>query len=680
MLVLAYTLHAAVLDQENQYNTTTFKALDCRQPNQIRTSLLTSICGNDDKISEGANVQAIILQRANSRTITGYKCERRVSTFLEICGSFSHSKIFEPPIIYKEEIFTGEDCQKVVLKGMYSREDGTIIPVDINNEVSYSYIKHGKLEHSTSNVYCDGASFLVNGEQISSLLEMQYIHFSVKKITIELDHDGKMKDLDSLESIPAKCYNQASCTVNNVGYYFTLPEITCDYFSVRLLTGKMIQINTETGVKRAIISHEHKTLLIFTGREKIDSACVETGIVITTQYDKLKIVVEKSTITPLHQIPIQANMLDLELESKLSDEYLLFQTENLIKRQLRTVSRRLCTMGTNNLDSAEISPFHPDSLIRVRGDVIQEIKCKQVEVYARLGEVRSPHCFSDALPVWFDNSPLLMLSRTHIITEATELDKTPCSESFQPVFKALDGTLVRSTPKIEIVNLRLTHLSQDFLHLFDNNDIIHESFNTDLLYTSQEIKQFNHLLHFGRTKQRLVDNLVTSYCSNNEDCGQFRPTISNSFNPGNLETQIVSPFSFISRFIEKVQILGQICSILVVLVMTSSLLKKISKIFWLSCFRKHSVKEAIKVSFSFSHQVPKVNNQTLISLPDNKHDSATTIPAGNQIVEMSELIHPPLTPILKRPPVQVVDNPTYMVTSTPRNSQDPEDVGRISWY
>ena len=48
----------------------------------------------------------------------------------------------------------------------------------------------------------------------------------------------------------------------------------------------------------------------------------------------------------------------------------------------------------------------------------------------------------------------------------------------------------------------------------------HEEFYTALTYSHEELLAFNHLIHFQRTKSRIVDSMTSKYC-NTGSCGDL---------------------------------------------------------------------------------------------------------------------------------------------------------------
>ena len=71
--------------------------------------------------------------------------------------------------------------------------------------------------------------------------------------------------------------------------------------------------------------------------------------------------------------------------------------------------------------------------------------------------------------------------------------KTPGNAAFVPVFLSSDGeTMLIAMPEVQTTKITLGHLSSDYLHLDSTSEFNHPSFGEDLLYTAEEISQFNN--------------------------------------------------------------------------------------------------------------------------------------------------------------------------------------------
>ena len=77
--------------------------------------------------------------------------------------------------------------------------------------------------------------------------------------------------------------------------------------------------------------------------------------------------------------------IDMDLELRISKEYLMYRTEELLMLRSKSMQSHLCILGLNSLQQMERSPFHPDTLIRARGHILQDLQCTPCQVTVTLG-------------------------------------------------------------------------------------------------------------------------------------------------------------------------------------------------------------------------------------------------------------------------------------------------------
>ena len=88
-----------------------------------------------------------------------------------------------------------------------------------------------------------------------------------------------------------------------------------------------------------------------------------------TNYPALKIIID-SKAPAIGTVQTQINM---DLELRISEEYLMYRTKELLMSRTAQMQSNLCILGLNSLQQMERSPYHPDALIRTRGHILQEL-------------------------------------------------------------------------------------------------------------------------------------------------------------------------------------------------------------------------------------------------------------------------------------------------------------------
>ena len=585
-----------------------FDGLDCRNPSMVRNGLVSDICKGDTtlgKVDEPVETVTIV-QHSTKRITKAYKCKKRVTRLTEVCGAFSHSKILGPPDILQAVPFSAIDCQQTIQRGIFHTETGESINIDVNREYSYKYIKHGKLSISPDNVACQGASVTINGEQHNSIVSLVTANIEFLEIEVEVDTNSAI-DLDSNIKLPSDCIRRNLCVDGHVAYVISHPENLCPLYIIRTLPMKKVKLETNKGPQVAYVSREHKILLIIKPDEATDNSCDPVRSIGATQYPNIKILHHGNTPGISLQTAIMslgASELDLDLEIISSVEYEAYDLEQKMSIQMHMMGTSLCTMSKQTLYQAEISPFHPDSLIRVRGDIIQELKCEIIVAEARLGDNRGPHCYKDSIPVWVRNTPLFMMATTGLIVDESTLTLVPCQSQYNSIFLSKSGRLVQADPTVSLAEeMDIQDIESGYLHALDNAIPHHTEFSGDFLYEANQLDAFNQLVHFGRAKTHVLDSLVRQYCydetGKSTKCGSYVPGHPGEFgfDLSQLEKTITEDVNWAEYIQHNIEDWGGYCSIVVVLYLLVTFGYKIVNTFILKCYHKEDWTMATKLNF-----------------------------------------------------------------------------------
>ena len=604
LLLWIHLLVANTLSTTDKQKTLYIPGIDCRHPRSIRTGLISSICSHQAEPDVPPAMTTLLLQYSTKRIIRAYRCEKRETTIREVCGFSSHSKLFSPPDILAPVEFGPAACKQTVLGGSYVREDGTTIPLPLNSEVRYKYLRHGSLTVTENNVACEGSRVSIDGEIHSSIVEMVSTEVIVKEIDIEIDI-GASVDLDSQVDLPRACRQDTTCQIGPISYYIEHPANSCPLYTIRTLPMRPVKILTEDGEKTALLSKQHKLLLPLGDKEAAHSECRPVFSYQATSYPDIKVITEAHAVASVANIAthLSPSILDMDLELRTSEEFLAYMFETTLKQSLSNVGSSICKMGRHGLGNSEISPFHDHSLLRIRGDIVQELTCTPVNAEVRLGEQRGELCSTDTIPVWLNNQPLHLQAENHLILEDAEITAVDCSSTYPPIFMTADNTtLVQASPVVQIIELTLSHLEEDYLHLLKEEKILHTGFEEDILYTHDEIDKFNNLIHFQRTRKRVVNAMVSQYCANNPSCGTYQPGSSaSSFSLDNFAKTLESPFAFLGEWEDRLAKIGSYCSIFILLVSCGIIIFRCCHIIYLTCKHKLKLGEAIKLSVFTNH-------------------------------------------------------------------------------
>ena len=87
--------------------------------------------------------------------------------------------------------------------------------------------------------------------------------------------------------------------------------------------------------------------------------------VYNNNYPEIKVILD-SNAPNLTTVQTQIN---LDLELGMSEEYLMYRTEQQLTTRTIQMQQHLCTLGMSNIADMERSPFHPDAMIRAQGHI-----------------------------------------------------------------------------------------------------------------------------------------------------------------------------------------------------------------------------------------------------------------------------------------------------------------------
>lgn len=570
-------------------------ALDCRKPTRVITGLVNTICGNTSvNIDYGTTpITGTLLQEVDSHMVKAIRCERWMTTVYEVCGAFSHTKLYSPISVLEPYPFSKKDCLSAARKLLYNKEDGATTAVNLNQAFTYQFLRHGKITRSEKNIQCIGATININGELHSSMMELNTVRVLIKEVELEIK-DKVAVDLDKNEQLPRECAlpNQRSCTDGAVAYELINNTNRCPYRIVRKLNTAVVYGRR----KQTYVNHEHKILIERHGETVTDLRCKGMGLhhMWDTQYEQLKFM--KGEVPAQPALEIRAEEVNPTLEVQVTADYLAWLTDSKTKSGLQRVGATLCKMNQHALQRAERSPFHEGALLRIRGDIVQELTCTPVVAEIRLTEKRTEQCTRDAIPVYVNERPSYLLAYDKIIVDETEISMVPCERSYTPVVYTKEGALITANPVVTRVQLTLTHIGEDYLHLDSNQ--AHPIIGEDLMYTQTEIQAFNDLVHFSRIKSHVIDSMVERYCGQGS-CGDYQPEeqLNGGFSITNLEDQVEEEVFWWKAWLKTLERCGAYSSLICILYFLGTLLYRIVYFLRLAVGEKMQFQRAARLTF-----------------------------------------------------------------------------------
>ena len=559
-------------------------AIDCRQPVSISSANLAHVCQartntNFTKANIKGQVRAHIIQAAPAQKIHGYRCSRRESTLQFVCGMHSHTKIAAVPEVLLPREVSAVECFNWSTQWRITLGDNTSQSISPNQRLRHRYVRDGSLTRSNTNAWCSGGTGRVDGLKNDYLVTLVQEEYLVEEVQL-LAGATVLKDLSSNTNLPSECHGKDTCLAPPYSYRMIYPKSRCPFHFVTSVMMTQVPISVQNKVQRALISDSIKTLLITKGDELAPAACQGFFREYTnTHYPRIKAIIVAKDAPPLTAEKLglvsTPDMVSPEQQLRSTSEYLSFTFEKRLNLADDAVSRRFCELSKDQLRDAELSPFTQNALLRLRGDVIQEIACTPVIAELRLGEVRDPRCATTAIPAWVNGYPVYMEGGTHLVLDPDSVSLVDCKTAFAPYIIGRDGSILTHSPMVKRTELQLATWTDKIGHQRETID--HETFDGQLLYEPSSVEAFERMLHFSRTKARVLDGFVSRYCSATESCGSFSPPSSASMFNFDTFQSYANPLNYLPDVWVTVAEYGNYASITMFLIYATQFLLKIWK-------------------------------------------------------------------------------------------------------
>ena len=488
-----------------------FNALDCRMPKGIMRSKVTALCEHKTQTKERKEV-VHVLQYDKTQVLEVITCSLQKTRLLVYCGSFSHTKLFEPPDILQSDQVNKDVCLKAYKTSLYVQEDKKTSTVSVNQPLVYKYINHGAITTSASNVRCEGESFTIHGKLKANMLEMITAKFVMQIGKIEYHPEKGVKDLSNDWELPRHCIPDRYCHIYGKTYVVLSPRDMCPLYLIRSLEMTHISyIGVDNKRHDALLSHEHQLILEKGGVFHTPETCKMLKTVYNTNYGQIKVVMDVRLTGVMESLP--AYTLDINLQTQVLHDYANYRAETLISSRIDSTLHDLCKTNQFGLHDIERDPFKKDFLIKRTGEVFTRFHCSPVTVTARKGDHVDKKCW-DALPVFLGRTRLFLLANSRLLLEAKDVKAEQCSDRFAPVYWSIKGQAIIANPEVKFVNVTLSEVGMSLYTQHVQNK--HETAQHFALYTEQEIKDFIFLIHFGRTQKGVLTSLTEKYCNSKE--------------------------------------------------------------------------------------------------------------------------------------------------------------------
>ena len=567
------------------------QSMDCRNPTHQRTTLLKDACAPPTtRRKEYVETKDVaIVQRVKSFQRKATRCRKYISTITEVCGKWGHSKLLFPPRILESKEITEKECQLISNSKLYRDERGHTHAIDSQDFV-YHLVLHGNLAYSMNDVRCTGANRVdVGGRIMDDVLTLATFKLEIRPLTVT-QTPTQVIDNESGYLLPLSCATQDTCRSENTAYVFQGVPRTCPFHKIEIMNLDIYLIRSDDEVKKWAVSDKHHIIFVMEDARPATASC--DGVFsqyIPTQFQELALI-EDDHLLQVDALPqLGGDLVDLSLELRMTETYEREHLESRLRNLTSEIAGELCTLARGSWQGEMLSPFHPHALLRVRGEILQELVCRPVPVILREGDSLEDACWQDALPVLRGGEHLLLEANTRILVEPSNVRRTPCDTLNLPIFH-IGGKFLIADPVVRVVAVNLRKINIFDSDLEENHFDSVNAFTEPLLYTRGELQAFRDLIAHKAARKAVTHSFAREYCGRSGACGDYVPP--SGYMSFDKLLSSVDPTSWFETLRGYLQEAGQICSVLVIALLCCNVVRLIANFVSFKCAHGYATRDA----------------------------------------------------------------------------------------
>ena len=525
----------------------------------------------------------IVVQKKDVEAITGFECSISITTLVNYCGAYSHTKDTGESTYGVPLRVSGDECKNMVEKGFFST-DHSSFPIKMNGLTYFNLYTHGSISMTGSNIACTGAGLSLRNGQVNTNM-LRSLHFTVSLKQIHLTRMDRNIINPTMQIVVGRDDEEVGFQGSKTYIWNKIDKDSCNLLKISKVTFKSHGNTLFSDDRRIALSAKHTFH---------DSKC--KIMVTSTTLDGVYLVDPAEDISLVHLI--DAANIHLNDHYAAQIRFLNYKVQQNMQGAYSDGSSPTCH-PIQNSPATSTAWVSGKQFIRNLGDCSVSFSCKQLVVAPILNSTR---CFA-RLPVQ-DIS-----GKTYFLDQANRMlmnhsPPSPCQPSLLPAYRNQANEIVIYSPHRVLLNVD---------ELPQPNDT--SQYKTGL-YSSALINDWLQNSYLQSFADNAFPYIFDSFCS---DCRQQQP-----YDIGFIQEQWekvsqLSPPTFFWGFsLEKV---GNICSIIVVVVMTLNLLFMI--VSWaikICIFQKGSTKISSTIARACCADL------YIISKTINEEDNSSTLP------------------------------------------------------
>ena len=263
-----------------------------------------------------------------------------------------------------------------------------------------------------------------------------------------------------------------------------------------------------------------------------DVHCLDLEDLVSTQFSNVFLVSNGTNANVDLQYAANLEEVDStnfspELQNQISMQFLQYFLTEELETSLANHQEKICEAMLGNGDIFR-SPYHRESLIKIDGDLVSELKCKEVGVSLRIGQPSTTEkCYSqfflartydsrqgESKRVWIHLKTGLLFEK-----EPDFINEISCNTSDQKYVINQNSEIIALYPYPQLVeNITLDH---EKISIFDTDLHFHIKLeNSDNLYTNSEQTEYHRSINNRASDASVHEIISDTFCDGNY-CGSL---------------------------------------------------------------------------------------------------------------------------------------------------------------
>lgn len=466
------------------------KYTDCSQPVKIKRFDAAEMCKKQES-EKTETFKYTILQAAGTRTVKGYHCLVRASTFHFFCGAFSHMKSIRAPQISETVALTPAGCRDMVEKQEFvPPTGGGGFHLKIGSENRVAVNEKGAVEVRDDNVQCRGQEVKVDNQLLSGVVILTEYRVTLREQTFLIK--GEEVEVQS-PHLKLRCKNKSGGCLTGEGTYYWDPPQECALEKVQ-------DINAQVTLGTYLYDQQKKILINVTGEESTPPGC-EEGKLKTTNYDGIYLA-DQVMASKLPSLEATAFKLDIELKSK--SDLIVYELEQQILRGKVDLFGEVCSREVSKLGAVP-TKMRDGRFGWIRAGLLYTFECSE-----RISDIAELDKCYTAVPVTGTEGKTIFVDPiTKVrVGHAAEI---PCDRRF-PLTVSSTTSWVSINPHVAVA------APPDSPPRLAGGEVTHLQVSEGGLYTDEEQKAFEDLIAFPTYQEALLTGLTMGVCKDRGEC------------------------------------------------------------------------------------------------------------------------------------------------------------------